>query len=369
MPPPPQTEAAALDAADTRLRDEALVLLGAGRFDEAEASLKDLAARHPSDPVLGSLLGAARSAREQSQSTTTRLFAGASPVVLEAPPWVHTVAPDAAASGAGQPAPRFVKVSETRNSITDESEWFARNDLRIPGVLALGPVGEAIAVRVGLAVAAGPGDASATAAVEIAKVPTVQEGLPMTLPAGYGSCGLVFAIADDEHYVLVYGPNAGEGRYLALVDRKSGALTAFFDFDRYLMPPSYARGEGDFVRGSVSWAELRDGALYVMSGNRTYARSSRGHNAYVTKLDARTGRLLWRSDPLTANASNFVIWKGFVITGYGFTAERDFLYALDGGSGAVVRREPLKKGPEFLVEKGGKLYVRTYSLDYVFALE
>ena len=36
---------------------------------------------------------------------------------------------------------------------------------------------------------------------------------------------------------------------------------------------------------------------------------------------------------------------------------------------AVVRKTPVKSGPDALVVAGGKLYVRTYDHDYVFAIE
>lgn len=50
------------------------------------------------------------------------------------------------------------------------------------------------------------------------------------------------------------------------------------------------------------------------------------------------------------------------------TAEPDFLFVLDMTTGAIVQRVALKSGPEEIVDKDGKLYVRTYDRDYVFAL-
>jgi hypothetical protein len=58
--------------------------------------------------------------------------------------------------------------------------------------------------------------------------------------------------------------------------------------------------------------------------------------------------------------------KGDVIfCGYGFTAEDDYLYQLDKNTGEVIDRLPLKKMPDLMAEKDDRLYVHTYSYDYV----
>ena len=58
-----------------------------------------------------------------------------------------------------------------------------------------------------------------------------------------------------------------------------------------------------------------------------------------------------------------------LITGYGFTAEPDFLYLLNRGNGAVHQTVPLRSGPEFLALKQTALFVRTYNTDSVFRLQ
>ena len=61
--------------------------------------------------------------------------------------------------------------------------------------------------------------------------------------------------------------------------------------------------------------------------------------------------------------------KGDVIfCGYGFTAEDDYLYQLDKNTGEVIDRLPLKKMPDLMAEKDDKLYVHTYSYDYVIEI-
>jgi hypothetical protein len=48
------------------------------------------------------------------------------------------------------------------------------------------------------------------------------------------------------------------------------------------------------------------------------------------------------------------------VSGYGFTAEPDFLYLLDRRTGGVLDRLALPTGPEIVRKRGNKLHVRTY---------
>lgn len=56
----------------------------------------------------------------------------------------------------------------------------------------------------------------------------------------------------------------------------------------------------------------------------------------------------------------------YLVTGYGFTGEPDWLYLLSRATGAIVSRTKLRSGPDAIVEKNGRHYVRTYDTDYVF---
>ena len=41
---------------------------------------------------------------------------------------------------------------------------------------------------------------------------------------------------------------------------------------------------------------------------------------------------------------------------------------LDQATGKTEQKIPVRSGPELILEKGGKLYVRTYDTNYVFDL-
>jgi hypothetical protein len=134
-----------------------------------------------------------------------------------------------------------------------------------------------------------------------------------------------------------------------------------FDFRNYAWPPRIVSGDREFVYEQVVWAKEADtGLLYVETAHSTYARSSYGRNGYLNAIDLKTRKLRWRSPALVANAANFVLFNGVIISGYGFTNEPDYLYAIDRATGRVVGRVLLPTGPERIVRHGNTLTVDTY---------
>ena len=101
----------------------------------------------------------------------------------------------------------------------------------------------------------------------------------------------------------------------------------------------------------------------------TYARSSRGMNAYITAIDTRTNRVLWRSQPLVSNSNNFEVIGNLIVSGYGFTAEPDYLYLLDKKTGDVRQRLAVKSKADYIIHKNNKIYVRAYDTDLVVNLK
>jgi len=243
---------------------------------------------------------------------------------------------------AGKPAGkapriRLVKVSERRNQVTDEVEWFRANGLRLP------TFGSGL-----------PGDEP----VEVPKTaPPTFSGLPLMRP-----------IQDEDQLLLIYGDETSGGRYLLLFDTVD-ILTRFaFDFASYLKPPSAAPAQRELLNAGIQWADEAGGLVYVSNFHSTYAKSSGGHNGYLSAIDLRTQKVRWRSRPLVCNSRNFVVHGDAILTGYGFTAEPDFLYVLNRHTGAVVQTVKLKSGPEYILVKGAHVFVRCYDTDYVFRI-
>jgi outer membrane protein assembly factor BamB len=162
-----------------------------------------------------------------------------------------------------------------------------------------------------------------------------------------GGTAFAFYGRDGASSRILLGYGRGEARY-------------GFDFRNYVWPPRIQRGERAFVYEELVWAREGGGMLYVENAHLTYARSSYGQNAYITAIDVQTKKRLWRSKALVANAATFAVTPRYLLTGYGFTAESDWLYLLDRRTGRVVERLALPSGPEKITRSGPNFIVRTY---------
>ncbi|MEZ4452016.1 MAG: hypothetical protein R3B09_21310 [Nannocystaceae bacterium] len=335
--PAPKGPLNRLPPEDQARRADAIEALDEGHYDLALKALGPLLDRYPSNPAVRGLHEAAvQSLAAVAQDSAARLALTPATRVAR-PPFVHTLVRAVTLADSG-PMPRLRKVSEAKNLITDDDDWYRKNDLRAP----------------------------------LLEVPNPFRGLPGALPQGippkYGDALLVRGIAHADHTILIYGQDFGDGRFLAVIDA-AGEVQTLLDFSSWLEPDGYTPGDRQFVDEVVQWAEVRDGVLYLQNGHRTYAASSKGHNAYLSAIDLATSELLWRSEPLVANALSFVIRGPAIITGYGFTAEPDFMYVVDRRDGATASKVPVKSGPDMILEKDGQLFVRTYDRDYVFVAE
>ena len=155
--------------------------------------------------------------------------------------------------------------------------------------------------------------------------------------------------------LAIYGRDGSSGRYVVSPGHYA------FDFAKYAWPPRYVRSERAFVYEQVVWAREADtGVLYVETAHSTYARSSYGLNGYLNAIDLKTKRLLWRSAARVANANEFVMLNTVLISGYGFTDEPDYLYAIDRRNGHVLARLLLPTMAETIKLHGRTLTVRTY---------
>ncbi len=206
------------------------------------------------------------------------------------------------------------KESEKKNQITDTAEWETKNALR----------------------------------------PIVHHGAGGALPAHVaptlGQQPLRTAFIHADHAVAFYGD-------VLVVTAESGrALT--FDVSRAL-----SAGPRPF---EVMFGQLVGKTLVLELAYNGYANESGGKNGYFAAYDARSGELLWVSDPLTGNAGEALVSGGSIVTGYGFTAEPDFVFVLDLATGKTEQKIPVKSGPELMRLKDDRLFVRTYDTDYVF---
>jgi len=176
---------------------------------------------------------------------------------------------------------------------------------------------------------------------------------PAFAPKRFHGAELEFAIRQPPNVFLVYG-----GRYLWQITERSYAI----DFATFLRPPS-----GDWLE-EIRWAREVDGVLYVAHAHLTYASATKRRNAYISAIDLKRKRLIWRSPALVANARTFVVAGDVIVSGYGFTAEPDFLYVLDRRTGRVIERLQVPSAPEIIKLRGTTLHVRTYDRQLMLEL-
>ncbi|MEX1365136.1 MAG: hypothetical protein AB1Z98_18550 [Nannocystaceae bacterium] len=318
---PEETKASEPDAAALEAETDRVL---AERLAEAEAKLEGLEVqqakavepRTPVEPKLGPM------SRPESK-----------PLPLPAPPFAAALRRQAPVRQG--PEPTLKKVSDVRNGVTDVDVWLSLNGLRLP-------TWELPNEWTGA-----PGD------------------LPAELTATYQGMPIAEAIDDGAHSIAIHAAGGSDRHHLVVRDA-AGSILSALDFSTFASTPADDPAESMFIGQEIQWAQVRDGVLFACTYHRTYAKSSGGLNAFITALELRTGDLLWQSAPLVCNSRNFLVRDGWIVTGYGFTAEPDFLYVLDAKTGEIASKTKVKSGPELIFEKDGQLFVRTYDRDLVF---
>jgi hypothetical protein len=161
--------------------------------------------------------------------------------------------------------------------------------------------------------------------------------------------------------LVVYGTGliAGFGQ--------QGGMRYAFDLRSFGFPPK-SLVPNAYGPQEIVWARQLGRLLVVQTNHLGYASHSGGRNGYLTAIDLDTGKVRWRSPSLVANAGNFLVVKGMVVSGYGFTAEKDWLYLLDAKTGRVRHRLALPSMAEQLMRRGDRIVVRCYDAKVVVRL-
>lgn len=172
----------------------------------------------------------------------------------------------------------------------------------------------------------------------------------------------------DDYYVYRSGSSGGDAEIKGIVELYDGMMDYLNGYDFGAFLAANTGGDEEFsCESQVLYVALTEDmkTMFVSIAHPTYAEYY-PDNAYIVALDTHSGKVLWKSEALVANAQNFVLKDDTIFCGYGFTDEEDYLLALDRYTGQIVHREELATGPEYIYEKNGQLYVRTYNTDYIF---
>lgn len=187
--------------------------------------------------------------------------------------------------------------------------------------------------------------------------PSVPASAPRTL-VGERSA---YVVAQPGTTFVVYGT----GVIAAFGPR--GATKYAFDLRSFGFPPR-SLAPGAYGPQEITWARQLGRTLVVQTNHLGYASDSAGRNGYLTGIDVDSGDVRWRSPALVANARNFVVTRGLIVSGYGFTAEKDWLYLVDPATGRVRDRLALPSAAERITLQGDRIVVRCYGARVVARL-
>ncbi len=101
------------------------------------------------------------------------------------------------------------------------------------------------------------------------------------------------------------------------------------------------------------------GVVYFNEACQSYAKEAGGKCSSLVAFDPRAQRVLWRTGPLVSNG-RFALTEGYVVSGYGFTAESDFVRLVRRSDGAVVDTKAVATAPSGIVVDGDRVAVTVY---------
>lgn len=226
-------------------------------------------------------------------------------------------------------------ISETGNGISEPTDWVAENGLYLP--MINGPLSEST--------------------MQIHR----EEGLDYDYWKQYTEHTLFF----DENYVYEWnsiGSVVDSNAEGYVYDPVAEIYVYDLESGQWLYGAEYSSDDW-YLMGNCAY--VRDGILYVGNIYNGYAMPN---SCYMFAYDMENDEILWRSEDQTYNSMNFIVKDDVIICGYGFTAEDDYIYQLDMHTGKVISQTKVAKMPDLIVEQDGKLYVHTYSYDYVFEI-
>lgn len=172
-------------------------------------------------------------------------------------------------------------------------------------------------------------------------VPRVMDGLPLHLAQrAQGGWLALYASAPEGR------ANAG---YRAALFGKRGELVWKVDLNRFLSRPRDLE---------IQDIRLQGGKLYFNEACQSYSAEAGGRCSALVRVDPVRGTLDWRSRNLVSN--NVFIFHGpYIVAGYGFTREPDFLYLVSPETGRVVASRALDSAHSYLEARDGDVYAVT----------
>lgn len=123
--------------------------------------------------------------------------------------------------------------------------------------------------------------------------------------------------------------------------------------------PLWTRRLNDFLvrPDQLEIQDLRaaNGVLYFNEACQTYSKEANGECSSLVAFDPMEGEVLWRTGHLVSN-DEFILHGDYIIAGYGFTAEPDFVHIVRREDGDVVHRQKIRRAHDrFRIERDAVL--------------
>lgn len=154
---------------------------------------------------------------------------------------------------------------------------------------------------------------------------------------------------------------------LKVYDSNAENVYYYFNLNELCNGPDYEEEKSSNVSQWIRYATIVDNILYAELGHMGYA-SEESWSSYIVAINLDTNELLFRSEPLVANAENFKIVGDTIICGYGFTSEPDYIYLLDRFTGDKYESIPINSAVSQFYVKDNTLYAATYNTAYEFTI-
>ncbi len=174
---------------------------------------------------------------------------------------------------------------------------------------------------------------------------------------------------DDQFEYIPYNPVGYSYMYTGLQVYEKDGQKLIYDLNLVNLcnGPDNKDGITSNTNQFIRYEESVGNTLYVEISHNEYSVNE-PNSSYIVAIDLDSKEVLFRSEPLVANAGNFRIVDDCIICGYGFTAEPDYIYILDRFTGKKLDTIKVNSAPEQFEIIDGVLNVATYNTAYTFKI-
>lgn len=173
-------------------------------------------------------------------------------------------------------------------------------------------------------------------------------------PQPESALGLELFIAEPTHngYIGLWRTPLAAPNYRFIVTLWDKNKQLLYSFDLNEITNTWSTELQD-----IRWAENEK--IYFNMACPSYSQMLGGKCSRLYSLDVKTGKIEWQTPYLTSN-DIFILHHQYIICGYGFTGEKDWLFLLDRKTGKILSKVQLPSAHSNLEIVNNHLYVTVY---------